>query len=84
MANLLAVPIGADQSGRKAHGLVQVADGTARNASSRPAEPLMPAARTTHTTAERGSVPSEVTSGDPDVKPKVTLLSATSARYGLP
>src|SRR5450755_439688 len=84
IANLLAVPIGAVQIGRIRHGRAQRADGTAANASRVPSEPLTLADLTTHTTADRGLVPAEVTTGEPDVNPNRMVLLATSASRGRP
>ena len=69
MANLLAVPIGADQIGLIVHGfaLEQPAGGTASNASRVPRAPFPPAAPTTQTTALARLVPFEVTTGEPEV-----------------
>lgn len=87
IVNLVAVPIGADQMGRITQGRAQRADGTALKASSVPAEPLPLtglAVLTTHTTADLGPVPSEVTTGDPDPKLNRNVVLATSASLGLP
>ena len=66
---MLAVPIGADQIGVSLQGVpdVHALAGTALNASRVPLAPLAPAALTAHTIADDGSVPFEVTTGDPEV-----------------
>src|ERR1035441_1660161 len=54
------------------------------HASRVPFAPVMPAARTTHTAADPGRVPSEVTTGEPDVNPNLVVLLATSVSRGRP
>src|SRR6266568_124632 len=86
MENLLAVPIGADHIGAIAQGAVTVqpAPGTALKASSVAPAPVPPGLLTTQTTADAGSVPLEVTAGDPEENPNVSVLFATPARTGVP
>ncbi len=69
MENLLAVPIGADQIGVSLHGDpdVQVLAGTALNAYSVPPAPVEWVTPTSQAIADDGSVPSDVTTGDPEV-----------------
>src|SRR5947209_10931257 len=84
IVNLLAVPIGEDQIGASEHGdaVVHVLDGTASNASRLLDLPVPPDDCTSHSTADDGSVPFEVTTGEPDANPNVNELLATSDRVG--
>src|SRR5215471_4572184 len=78
-ANLLAVPIGADQIGVS----WPPADGIASNASSVPPEPLLPDEYSSQTTALVGSVPLDVTTGEPEEKPKTAGESPASVSVAL-
>ena len=62
MANLDAVPIGADQ-----RSCSRPPVGSASYADRRALAPVGPSLRTTQTRAEPGAVPSEVTTGEPEV-----------------
>ena len=83
MENLLAVNIGEDQTGLIVQGAAHAA-GTASKACSIPLAPDEPEELTAQTSAEAGSVPFELTTGDPDEKPNLPALLATSVSTGVP
>jgi hypothetical protein len=82
--NSAALPVGAEKIGLNVQGAagVQLAAGSPAKASSVPVPPTL-AAWTIHTTAEAGSGPLDVTTGDPELKGKLPELLAMFASPGL-
>src|SRR5213080_1133015 len=84
MVNLLAVPIGSASICWSFSPPPAAGCGTASKAAREAPVPDEPELWTTHTTADDGSVPLEVTTGEPELKPNVYVLLAASVSTGRP
>src|SRR5215467_1842956 len=84
MVNLAAVPIGQSPSSARSRPPPVAGCGTASKATSEAFAPLPPELSTHHTTADDALTPAEVTTGEPEEKPKVKVLLAAFDRTGSP